>query len=55
MKVAPAVKFEIDKVFDSAERIEKVLRDERPPAAAPEAQADAAPPTDDDDPDRDDD
>jgi ribosome-binding factor A len=56
MKVAPAVKFEIDKVFDQAERVEKLLRDERPPAAEPaaDAQADAAAPTDDDN-DRDDD
>jgi ribosome-binding factor A len=57
MKVAPAVKFEVDKVFDQAERVEKLLRDERPPAAEPEAQGQAAtaPPTDDDDPDRDND
>ena len=27
MKVAPAVKFEIDRVFDQAERIEKLLGD----------------------------
>ena len=58
MKVAPAVKFEVDKVFDQAERVEKLLREERPPAVEPQAdaqaQADAAAPTDDDDPDRDD-
>jgi ribosome-binding factor A len=56
MKVAPAVKFEVDKVFEQAERVEKLLRDE---AAAQAAQAaDDAPaaadgevgePTDDDD------
>jgi ribosome-binding factor A len=28
MKVAPAVKFEVDKVFEQAERVEKILRDE---------------------------
>ena len=60
MKVAPAVTFEIDRVFDQAERVEKLLREGLPPAAEPEAQAqaqaqaDAAPPTDDD-ADRDDD
>jgi ribosome-binding factor A len=32
MKVAPAVKFEIDKVFEQAERVEKLLRDAAPPA-----------------------
>ena len=32
MKVAPAVKFEVDKVFDQAERVEALLRDEQPPA-----------------------
>src|SRR6187549_4000550 len=55
MKVAPAVKFEVDKVFDQAERVEKLLHETRPPAAAPEADADAAPTTDDDDNGRDDD
>ena len=37
MKVAPAVKFEVDKVFEQAERVEKILRDEAMahPAAAP--------------------
>jgi ribosome-binding factor A len=53
MKVAPAVTFEVDKVFEQAERVEKLLRQEqeqRPPAAEP----DAAPSTNDDD-DRDDD
>ena len=28
MKVAPAVKFEVDKVFEQAERVEKILREE---------------------------
>lgn len=35
MKVAPAVKFEVDKVFEQAERVEKLLREEA--AAHPEA------------------
>jgi ribosome-binding factor A len=37
MKVAPAVKFEVDKVFEQAERVEKLLREERAahPATAP--------------------
>ena len=34
MKVAPAVKFEVDKVFEQAERVEKLLREEA--AAHPE-------------------
>ena len=42
MKVAPAVKFEVDKVFEQAERVEKVLREEAAahpatPAAKPDA------------------
>ena len=41
MKVAPAVKFEVDKVFEQAERVEKILREEA--AAHPEQ---AAPPPD---------
>jgi len=45
MKVAPAVKFEVDKVFEQAERVEKILRDEA--AVHPAAPA----PTDDDDDD----
>lgn len=45
MKVAPAVKFEVDKVFEQAERVEKILRDEA--AVAPAAPG----PTDDDDDD----
>ena len=28
MKVAPAVKFEVDKVFEQAERVEQILREE---------------------------
>ena len=45
MKVAPAVKFEVDKVFEQAERVEKLLREEAaahpaPPAAAPEPDGD---------------
>ena len=53
MKVAPAVTFEVDKVFEQAERVEKLLRqdqEQRQTAAEPEA----APSTNDDD-DRDDD
>ena len=41
MKVAPAVKFEVDKVFEQAERVEKILHEEA--AAHPEQ---AAPPPD---------
>ncbi|HEY7373253.1 MAG TPA: ribosome-binding factor A, partial [Polyangia bacterium] len=40
MKVAPAVKFEVDKVFEQAERVEKLLREEaaeHPEATAPGA------------------
>jgi ribosome-binding factor A len=36
MKVAPAVKFEVDQVFERAARVEKLLRDVEPPAAATE-------------------
>jgi ribosome-binding factor A len=57
MKVAPAVTFEIDKVFEQAARVEALLRDQQhPPAAAPDAASptEAAPPMDDD-ADRDDD
>jgi ribosome-binding factor A len=48
MKVAPAVKFEIDKVFEQAERVEQILREE---AAAKKADAekDAAEKIDDSD------
>ena len=42
MKVAPAVKFEVDKVFEQAERVEQLLREEA--AAHPQP----APPKDDD-------
>ena len=35
MKVAPAVKFEVDKVFEQAERVEQLLREEA--AAHPDA------------------
>jgi ribosome-binding factor A len=41
MKVAPAVKFEVDKVFEQAERVEQLLREEAAahpqPAPHPEA------------------
>ena len=44
MKVAPAVKFEVDKVFEQAERVEKLLREEAAahpaPAAEPEGDED---------------
>lgn len=44
MKVAPAVKFEVDKVFEQAERVERLLREEAAshpaPAAAPDDDAD---------------
>jgi ribosome-binding factor A len=40
MKVAPAVKFEVDKVFEQAERVERLLREDA--AAHPEKAA--APP-----------
>ena len=43
------MKFEVDKVFDTAERVEKLLRDARAAGRrAAQAQADAAPPTDED-------
>jgi ribosome-binding factor A len=45
MKVAPAVKFEVDKVFEQAERVEKILREE----VAPAANQDSPPAADDDD------
>jgi ribosome-binding factor A len=44
MKVAPAVKFEVDKVFEQAERVEQILREEaaaHPEPAAPTAEGDA--------------
>jgi ribosome-binding factor A len=37
MKVAPAVKFQVDKVFEQAERVEQLLREEA--AAHPETSA----------------
>ena len=46
MKVAPAVKFEVDKVFEQAERVERLLREEAaahpqaPPVAAAEGDED---------------
>lgn len=36
MKVAPAVKFEVDKVFEQAERVEQILREEAEAAKKPE-------------------
>ena len=45
MKVAPAVKFEVDTVFEKADRVEQLLREdraeraEREPPAEPEANA----------------
>ena len=39
LKVAPAVKFEVDKVFEQAERVERLLREE----AAEHPEATAAP------------
>ena len=45
MKVAPTVKFEVDKVFEQAERVEKILREE----VAPAANQDSPPAADDDD------
>jgi ribosome-binding factor A len=45
LKVVPAVKFEVDTVFEQADRVEKLLRDERAaqpqPAAADSESADA--------------
>ena len=48
MKVAPAVKFEVDKVFEQAERVEKILREEAHPAPG-DAAAETGEPHDDDD------
>jgi ribosome-binding factor A len=53
MKVAPAVKFEVDTVFEQADRVEKLLRDDR--AAHPESAAVSAPTDTDADADVDDD
>jgi len=47
MKVAPAVKFEIDKVFEQAARVEQILREEARPAPA-EAAVETSEPHDDD-------
>jgi hypothetical protein len=48
MKVAPAVKFEVDTVFEQAERVEKLLREDAAArAAAPAAAASDAPSHDD--------
>ena len=52
MKVAPAVKFEVDKVFEQAARVEQILRDE---AAAHPVASPAAPEPAGDDHDGDDD
>jgi len=38
MKVAPAVKFEVDKVFEQAERVEQILREEAEAAKKPEGE-----------------
>jgi ribosome-binding factor A len=40
MKVAPAVKFEVDKVFEQAERVEQLLREEGAAHPTPAAAAD---------------
>ena len=47
MKVAPAVKFEVDTVFEQAERVEKLLREDAAARAAAPAASSAA--SDDDD------
>jgi ribosome-binding factor A len=52
LKVAPAVKFEVDHVFEQAERVEKLLRAE---GTAPAGNAPSANPGADDPADRDDD
>jgi ribosome-binding factor A len=51
MKVAPAVKFEVDKVFEQAERVEQLLREDAAahPAPAPAAAPDDADGAGDDD------
>lgn len=48
MKVAPAVTFEVDQVFEKAERVEQLLRDIAPPRAPAPAE-DAAAEEDEDD------
>ena len=47
MKVAPAVKFEVDKFFEQAERVEQLLREDALAHPSPEA-----PPADDDNDDK---
>src|SRR3954465_9340736 len=42
MKVAPAVKFEVDTVFEQADRIEQLLREERAARPAPNSEPGAA-------------
>jgi ribosome-binding factor A len=37
IKVAPAVKFEVDTVFEQAERVERLLREDAAAHAEPEA------------------
>ncbi len=39
MKVAPAVTFEVDQVFEQAAHVEQLLREIHPAAAKPEAAA----------------
>src|SRR3954451_18514693 len=46
MKVAPAVKFEVDQVFEQAERVEKLLREERAARPAPNSEPGADADTD---------
>jgi ribosome-binding factor A len=41
LRVAPAVKFEVDKAFDQAERVDKLLREDA--AAHPASEPEAAP------------
>jgi ribosome-binding factor A len=58
MKVAPAVKFEVDQVFEQAERVEKLLREDslaRPISAAAPTDGSSTPADADDAADRDDD
>ena len=47
MKVAPAVKFEVDKVFEQAERVEKILRQEAAAAPVAPVEAERTEPSDD--------
>ena len=54
IKVAPAVKFEVDKVFEQAERVEKILREEGEARTAASAAHPAASPGSDDAPHDDD-